>query len=302
MVPAQDPDWKTVAARAQELLERSKDLRVAAWLTHSTTYSQGLPGLRDGLRLLASLLDKYWDVVHPQLDAEDDNDPTMRVNALVSLTGAGMLNLVSNAPLVRSAALGAFSLRDYKIANGELPAPAGDEAPPDMSMIDGAFIDSDAQDVEATATAAREALDAMAAIEASLSQNLLPGQLPDLSPLPQMLQEINAIFNARLAGASDSDEADQEEPGVAADASAVGAAATPAQRPAGEINSREDVVRMLDKACEYYRRAEPGSPVPLLLQRAKRLVTMEFMDIMQDLAPDGADQAARACGVTSPEE
>ena len=64
----------------------------------------------------------------------------------------------------------------------------------------------------------------------------------------------------------------------------------------------EDVVRALDRISEYYRRNEPTSPVPLLLQRAKRLVSMNFMEVMQDIAPDGAHQAASVCGVNPEEE
>jgi type VI secretion system protein ImpA len=64
-------------------------------------------------------------------------------------------------------------------------------------------------------------------------------------------------------------------------------------RPAasGEIQSREDVVRMLDRITEYYNKNEPSSPVPLLLQRAKRLVSADFMSIIKDIASDGAQQA-----------
>jgi type VI secretion system protein ImpA len=42
---------------------------------------------------------------------------------------------------------------------------------------------------------------------------------------------------------------------------------------------------MLDRICDYYSRNEPSSPVPLLLRRARSLVTKDFMGIMQDLAP-----------------
>ena len=35
------------------------------------------------------LLDRFWDGVHPQLDADDDNDPTMRLNALAALNDEG---------------------------------------------------------------------------------------------------------------------------------------------------------------------------------------------------------------------
>ena len=54
----------------------------------------------------------------------------------------------------------------------------------------------------------------------------------------------------------------------------------------GEIASRSDVVRVLDKICEYYERFEPTSPVPIFMKRARRLVTMSFVDVIRDLAPE----------------
>ena len=39
---------------------------------------------------------------------------------------------------------------------------------------------------------------------------------------------------------------------------------------ADEVRSRDDVIRLIDKICDYYRDYEPSSPVPLLLKRAKR--------------------------------
>jgi type VI secretion system protein ImpA len=56
-------------------------------------------------------------------------------------------------------------------------------------------------------------------------------------------------------------------------------------------------VSALEALCEYYARAEPSSPVPMLLQRAKRLVDKGFMDIMRDLAPGGVAEAEVIGGV-----
>jgi type VI secretion system protein ImpA len=67
----------------------------------------------------------------------------------------------------------------------------------------------------------------------------------------------------------------------------------------GRITSRDDVVRMLDRICEYYERNEPSSPVPLLLRRAKRLVSKDFMEIMRELVPDGVAQAEKIRGTDS---
>jgi len=39
--------------------------------------------------------------------------------------------------------------------------------------------------------------------------------------------------------------------------------------------------------------------VPLLLKRARRLVTKSFLDILEDLAPEGVTQARQIGGVSS---
>ncbi|HHO9022271.1 TPA: type VI secretion system protein TssA, partial [Pseudomonas aeruginosa] len=41
---------------------------------------------------------------------------------------------------------------------------------------------------------------------------------------------------------------------------------------------------------EYYVRHEPSSPVPVLLKRAKTLVTADFAEIVRNLIPDGISQ------------
>jgi type VI secretion system protein ImpA len=42
----------------------------------------------------------------------------------------------------------------------------------------------------------------------------------------------------------------------------------------------------LGAICDYYRSCEPASPIPLLLERAQRLVDKDFMSIISDLAPN----------------
>src|SRR5688572_13509256 len=54
------PDWNGVERQAVELLaDRGKDLEVAAYLVEALVRRHGLAGLRDGLRLLAGLLERF---------------------------------------------------------------------------------------------------------------------------------------------------------------------------------------------------------------------------------------------------
>jgi len=54
----------------------------------------------------------------------------------------------------------------------------------------------------------------------------------------------------------------------------------------GDIRTPQDVIKLIDKICAYYERNEPSSPIPLLLKRAQRLVSKNFLDVIKELTPD----------------
>ena len=60
---------------------------------------------------------------------------------------------------------------------------------------------------------------------------------------------------------------------------------------AGSTKNRSDVIAALNKVCIYYEKYEPSSPVPILLERAKKLVPMGFLEIVNDLVPKGTADA-----------
>jgi type VI secretion system protein ImpA len=289
------PDWREVQARALELLTRSKDLEVAVYLAKALLYTQGFPGLRDGLQLLRGLLETYWETLYPQLDPEDNNDPTLRVNLLVSLCDPEfMLRSIRETPLV-SSRLGRFSLRDIQLTTGVVKLPAGSkETVAESSSIEAAFMDSDLEELQANAAAVRDSIEAVTAIEAEVTERVGVHKAPSLSDLVQILQEVQIILVERLArqGVTEPAAVESSEPVVTP-----GAGLQPAAIPlTGDITCREDVIRILDRLCDYYKRHEPSSPVPLLLQRAQRLVSKDFMEILRDLVPDGVAQVERICG------
>ena len=294
-IPAQEADWPVVKSKAIALFDRTKDLRVALYLTRSLLHTEGLIGLRDGLTLIQGLLERYWEMVHPQLDPADNNDPTLRINTLTSLCDPDtVLHSIREATLVNSTALGRFSLRDILITSGKLSLPAGsDEQVIEVSTINGAFMDAQLDDLQNTANAIRQSIDSVAAIESTLMDKVGPMQMADFSTLPNLLKEAQHIMSEHLTqrGVSEaevSSEAINEAPG----------SQTSAQPMTGAINSQEDVIRVLDMACEYFKRHEPSSPVPLLLQRAKRLVAKDFMEILRDLTPAGVTQAEEISGLS----
>ncbi|MOA57099.1 hypothetical protein D3C78_1812120 [compost metagenome] len=43
---------------------------------------------------------------------------------------------------------------------------------------------------------------------------------------------------------------------------------------------------MMERICLYFERYEPGHPAALLIRRAQRLMPLNFMEIIQDMAPE----------------
>lgn len=295
VVPAEPADWKDVQNRAIQLLSRTKDLRVLLYLTRAQLNTEGLIGLNDSLKLIGGTLERYWDAVHPQLDPEDDNDPTLRVNTIMALCDPEtVLRGVREAPLVRSRTFGQFGYREIAIANGEM-APSGDSGgeAPDISTINAAFKETDLEALQASAAAATEALGQVDLIESFITDKVGAKNAPNLAELRTTLKAIQKILSEQLSerGVGDGAAAPTEEDATGNQAEGAEPSGAAGVAVGGRINSRDDVIRVLDKVCEYYARNEPSSPVPMLLRRAQRLVSKDFMEILRDLVPDGVSQA-----------
>ncbi|HZU84986.1 MAG TPA: type VI secretion system protein TssA [Polyangiaceae bacterium] len=279
VVAAEEPDWKALAAQASALLRSTKDLRVANHLVRALLRAQGFAGLADGLRVVRGLVERYWGTLHPRLDAEDDNDPTLRVNAMAALTHRDVLQAIRAAPLLQSKAFGAVTLREIDGAGAAPGQPPTAQA----ATIEAAFNQVPLADLaDATAVAQACSDEARALVEAWSAQ--LDSAGPDFTEFRRALAQVAQILKTQLARRQPSAA---EEASAADGAGAAGAVGGPAPFVRGELRSRDDVLRALDGICAYYARHEPSSPVPLLLERCKRLATMTFVDIIKDMLPDG---------------
>jgi type VI secretion system protein ImpA len=295
VLAAEEPDWDKVRELALAVMQRSRDLRVATHLVVAWTRLRGLDGCSDGLALVHGLLERQWGDVHPRLDAEDDDDPTARVNALLALADPlRLLGHLRTAPFVQSPRLGRFGLRDLRIAQGSLKVAAGDDAAlPSLAEIEACCLDCPLEQLQAAASAGRQALAAAQAIDGLLGERLGTAS-PDLKPLLVDLAELDRFLQPQWLARSGTDAALQaaghDSPGEAGTGTAAVAAAS------GRIETPEDVRRRLDEICDYYARAEPSSPVPMLLRRAQRLIGKDFLDLLRDLAPGGVDELERVTG------
>ena len=295
---AEEPDWDRVAAQAEQLLGRSKDLRIAIHLVAAWTRLSGLAGWAAGLKLVQGLLENFWDTVHPQLDADDDNDPTMRVNSVVPLGDLqAVLRYFRTTPFVQSPRLGRYTLRDLRIANETLKVSAEDGGAPPATMtdIEACCMDCAEEELVAAAEAVNASFDSAKTIDAIFNDRVGTAG-PELKMLLSDIYELKKFIEPQLArrmpqDGGDADAAEGDGGGATGGVAAV----------SGKIASPQDVMRRIDELCEYYARCEPSSPVPLLLRRAQRLVGKDFSDLLKDLAPSGITELQVITGTTDEE-
>jgi type VI secretion system protein ImpA len=308
-IPGEPPNFTLLFARSNELLRRSKDLRIAAHLTRACIDKHGFVGMHQGLALLHRLLANYWPSVHPQLDPEDDNDPTMRISALSALISPEVLAALRAAPLFVTQVAGPVSLRHFAIVAGEQPQPT-DGPKVDANLLEAAFREVPLTVLQTLASSLQGCRDELKGVSEAFQKGSggVPG--PDFSTLDRIIfQAQNAVRPRLVARSAEAGVKPSAAPAAGGAGASNGgnmaengasegfAAPEPVTGPSGVIRNRDDVVMLLDKICGYYERHEPSSPLPLLLQRCRKLAALNFLDIVKDLAPAALQQVELIGGI-----
>ena len=266
----------------------------------------GLPGLRDGLQLLRGCVEQYWPAIYPLLDAEDNNDPTQRLNILGTLNSPrgtvrpdiqqwlAIIDYLYIAPLCRpkGAEPITFDIVINARRRAETPAEgqssdAGAAAPVgmDLNQLNKAFQAAPVSEIEASLAVVTESLEALNGIDQFLTQNLGAGNTISFDELHKTLTEIQTLLSSQLQGSQPA-SAGGEASGAGEVGGGVGgtvASQAGTLSISGTVQSRDDVVRAIDAICDYYRQVEPSSPVPYILRRAQKMATMNFLEAVQEL-------------------
>lgn len=301
LIEAEAPDWKSLRSLSLELCQKTHDLRVGVRLAESLVHLEGLSPLPAALELLANWIETEWETLHPALDPDDDNDPTIRINAFADLVHPErMLRAIQDVPLAVAQGHRPVCYREL-IESGSTNDEHNDAR--SAGEINAVFLACDQDQLLSVQASVRESLTALDRLETQLADRVGTVQTPEFGPLRHLLRRIDTLLIEHRNGGQNSepDEASSADETSLDDHTSPLMETTNSVCPApptnpGTISNRQEVVNTLRRICDYYQRHEPSSPVPLLLQRAERLATMNFMDILQEMASAGLPQAEEICG------
>lgn len=302
------PNWQKIKKDTIELLKRGHHLRIATYLAQALLNTKGLPGFCTGLELINGYMMLYWGSFYPQLDPSENDDPTERINIFWDLSeGNEIIESLKKATLYSPQPMVQISLRTIHIANGKIASKEEDEdSSASPQMIEEAFKDCDVEELMDTRETIKNTINSLKRMESLLKDRVGSEDLPNYLKLYATLEEMADFFDTRLPDKSDSNRTIEDDEGTLGDEDnremPTASDGKQSDNIMQTITNRKDVIRLLDQICTYYDQNEPASPVPLLLKRARQLVEKNFLEIVQDLAPDSAGQIQALIGGATNEE
>jgi len=300
-IEGRGPDWKKLRENCRSLWGKTRDLRVAAYLTIVETADGDLADCTASFKLLLFLLCDMWDTMYPRLDPDDSNDPTERINILAMLSPApGAFNdpimFISKFRTLRLVPPLPYTLRDHLISINEFEAADGQSFTPDL--IVGEIMRLPPEEVEKQAALAAELKQTVEAICDAADEKMSDGYSLNMDSLLAEINKLCKFFSGFVhAGAGGESAAADTEGASSPSAENVSAGASGFNLAAFKPANRADALLMLRKGAEYFQRQEPNSPIPLLINRALRFSEMSFIDLLGDIVPDALSQGKNILGV-----
>ncbi len=282
-----ETDWRALKAASLEALAQSKDLRLLSHLAAASLRIDGWNGFLGSLKVAAGWMKQYWSTVYPLVD----DDAILRKNALSCLSDRfAIIDGVRRTPIIENKQLGRFTLRDVELATGKQAPTEADTTVPTESELTAALMASPLEELQKLEGSFATALGDLQAIDAAMRDFGGAAASPDFNPLMDILGTLRKLLRDQLESRGGAAEEAGGQAGGEGEGGATGKAV-------GGIKSRQDAIRAIDVVAAYFRQNEPSSPVPLFLDRAKNLIGKNFIDILQDVVPDGVATAKQAGGI-----
>jgi type VI secretion system protein ImpA len=297
-------NWPFVVEQASALIAtRSKDLRLAVWLTEASAKVDHFAGLAEGYLLLAKLCDQFWDGLYP---LADEGDQEQRIGNLFWIL-TRTIPLVKEMPLTEGRGT-AYSQLDFeaaraRAANAEKLAMEGKspEEGTKLADMEAARRKSSRKFHEKLLNDAQGCLSNLKQLEIAVDARLgIDG--PGFSAAKECIETALAII-ARVAqesgvqtGAADTQSSphnlqdNTEQGSVAMSQNMSPGHASLASHNQG-LQNRDQALAQLRAVADFFRRTEPHSPVAYLADKAAHWGEMSLHTWLSTVIKDAGSLA-----------
>lgn len=295
-------DWRSALDLSVKVLTTvSKDLQAAGWLAEAAVNRFGLDGARDGLSVLAGLLEQYWDGLYPELDGDDPDERAGKIAWLNTNLAAALqtmpLNADPAAPVTLNHWQSSREVDNLQRQNNEAWQAALAEGKLTGEAFDAAVLATPDEPLKQRLAAATAASAALQRLKATADERLGRAS-PSLAAVETALKRIGQVLlkaaqGKGLAEGAPAAEAGTEaaglgpaSPGLAAPAMAAGTPGVALTLSGDGAASKQAALKALGEIAGYFRRTEPHSPVSSLLDQAVRWADMPLATFLEEVVRD----------------
>lgn len=304
------PEWEDVLQSGSHLLaSHSKDLQIAVWLVEALVNLQGFTGLLEGLKLVRGLQEQFWEKLFPEME---DGDLEGRANALAWMDRE-ITVLISQIPFTNGMSGHIYTFEQWKESEKfkipesfeslgyedqqrykELKALAEEEGKITSEQWKIGKNTTSREFYLDLSQILRQCWDELVALDRFMDE-AFGRQTPGVGQLKKILDEMKDLVSRVLR------EKGGEEPLVKSTSAPAQAQSAPTGMADGEfhgeqgsltsgfsgpIRNRQDAITLLTAVSTYYKKAEPHSPVPYLIERAIRWSGMTLEEWLREALKD----------------
>ena len=296
-------DYRKVIELASSALKtQTKDLQIAVWFSEALAKIHGFVGVRDSLKLVSGLQERFWETLHPEID---EGDMEARANALAFLDKQ-LASIIKEKPITEGDGLTwvnweestRFDIPDNMDAldysEKERLEELRKQAEAENRMTGEKWRKARAYThrgfCEETYFVLSECWTEYENLNRVIEENFDRNQAPGLNLLKKSLDDVQTqvkrlLDEKRLEEPDPEEETvedEQTEGAVSGDGTTVIAVA--GNR--GAIQNRQDALKRLSEVAEYFKKNEPHSPVSYLINRAVKWGNMPLENWLQDVIKD----------------
>ena len=287
-------DWSAVERMCLEALSRkTKDLRIAAWLTEAWIHLYGATGGVQGVRLMERLCEQFWESIHPTIDGDDFDARLAPVAWLNEAAAHSLKSLPLTRPETKEPQI--YTWLDWESATHRERHGGGGGRSTATDVVTTDKITTCVLLTSATfyADLSRELGELWNSIVdfSHLLDELVGRSLASLWRFKEMLKSIRDFVARALDQKSEGDSGSAAEVEASEDIEATDRPASFGVR-RGPIRSRAEAYQRLEEAAEYLLRTEPHSPTPHLVKRAVSWGGMTFTELIRELVMQESDLRA----------
>jgi type VI secretion system protein ImpA len=290
-----DADWpKAIQLATKILSSEGKELQVAAWLIEGLVRKHGTAGLRDGLKVLRGLHERYWESLYPLIEDGDVEFRSGRIEALNKILPIAIRNM----PLILPPGGPAYTLWHYQESQRveNLRRGAATDAEKKQQLAE-ALEDGKLEGEKFEKAVAASSLMHCATILDNLNQSweeleqlerILDEKYGEDGPTLRSVREVVGDCRALMTEVVKNKGGIAPEPTAQPDSNSRGTSMMKATEPilggSGIVPSdRADALRRLAAVADFFRRTEPHSPVAYLVQRAARWGEMPLDEWLKEV-------------------